>query len=367
MSTTQHRSSTAEHDRSGRGRSRRDTDDAAMPAPDDPRKPDDPTDLTKPSVMYTLGKTLREFGRDQCTDLAAALTYYSVLAVFPGLLALVSILGLLGQGQSTVDALLRLMQQFGSAQVVSLLKAPIEGLVRSPAATVTFIVGIVGALWSASGYVGAFGRAMNRIYGVREGRPIWKLRPTMLGVTLFTVLMLVVGMLALVSGPVVQQFGAQFGLGQVGVVVISVVQWPVLAAVAIIVLAVLYYWAPNVRQPKFAWISGGSIVAILIWVLASVGFAFYVGNFSHYNKTYGSLGGVIVFLLWIWITNNALLFGAEFNAELERGRELQAGMRAEERIQLPVRDERQIDKQNEQHAKDVLSAVRIRESAGARR
>lgn len=366
-STTKTRNEPSRHDASRHDRNDRTRSPQSEPAPDDPRKPDDPTDLTKPSFKYTIGKTLREFGRDQCTDLAAALTYYSVLAVFPGLLALVSILGLLGQGQSTVDTLLRLMQQFGSSQVVTLLRGPIEGLVRSPAATVTFIIGIIGALWSASGYVGAFGRAMNRIYGVREGRPLWKLRPTMLGVTVFTVLMLVIGMLALVSGPIVQQFGNRFGLGQVGVTLVTIIQWPVLAAIAIIVLAVLYYWAPNVRQPKFAWISGGSIVAIVIWVIASVGFGFYVGNFSHYNKTYGSLGGVIVFLLWVWITNNALLFGAEFNAELERGRELQAGMHAEEHIQLPVRDERQIDKQNEQHAKDVLSAVRIRETAGRQR
>ncbi|MGN6408963.1 MAG: YihY/virulence factor BrkB family protein [Curtobacterium sp.] len=336
------------------------------PEPDDPRKPDSPADLTKPTLVYTLKKTLREFSSDQCTDLAASLTYYTVLALFPGLLAVVSILGLVSDPKKTIDTLLDVVNNIGGGQVAELLRDPIEGLVRSPAAPVTFIVGVVGALWSASGYVGAFGRAMNRIYNVREGRPIWKLRPTMLGVTLFTVILLVLGLLALVSGPLARSFGDVIGLGDVAATVLSIVQWPILLVIAIIVVAVLYYWAPNVKQPKFRWVSGGSILAILILIVASVGFGFYVGNFSNYNATYGSLGGVIVFLLWIWITNNALLFGAEFDAEIERGRELQAGIRAEEDIQLPERDTRQIEKQDEKRAQDVLDGIRIREDADRR-
>ncbi|WP_439693599.1 YihY/virulence factor BrkB family protein [Curtobacterium sp. SP.BCo] len=333
------------------------------PAPDDSRKVDSPTDLRKPTVVYTLKKTLREFSSDQCTDLAASLTYYSVLALFPGLLAVVSILGLVSDPKKTIDTLLDIVGNIGSAQVVALIREPVEGLVRSPAAPVTFIVGVVGALWSASGYVGAFGRAMNRIYNVREGRPIWKLRPTMLGVTLTTVILLVLGLLVLVSGPLARSFGDVIGLGDVAATVLLIVQWPILLVIAIVVIAVLYYWSPNVKQPKFSWVSGGSILALLIWIIASVGFGFYVGNFSNYNATYGSLGGVIVFLLWIWITNNALLFGAEFDAELERGRQLQAGIRAEEDIQLPERDTRQIEKQDEKRAQDVLDGIKIREGA----
>jgi membrane protein len=333
------------------------------PDPDDSRKPDSPAELTKPTLVYTLKKTLREFSSDQCTDLAASLTYYSVLALFPGLLAVVSILGLVGQADTTIKTLLDVIGNIGSEQVVKLISGPVEGLVRSPAAPVTFIVGVVGAIWSASGYVGAFGRAMNRIYNVREGRPIWKLRPTMLGVTVFTVLLLVLGLLTLVSGPLARSFGDVIGLGDVAVTVLTIVQWPVLLVIAVIVIAVLYYWSPNVRQPKFRWVSGGSILALLIWIIASVGFGFYVGNFSNYNATYGSLGGVIVFLLWIWITNNALLFGAEFDAEIERGRQLQAGIRAEEDIQLPERDTRQIEKQDEKRAQDVLEGIKIREDA----
>lgn len=333
------------------------------PDPDDSRKPDSPTDLTKPTLVYTLKKTLREFSSDQCTDLAASLTYYTVLALFPGLLAIVSILGLVSNPSDTITSLLDVVRNVGGGQVADLLQDPIEGLVRSPAAPVTFIVGLVGALWSASGYVGAFGRAMNRIYNVREGRPIWKLRPTMLGVTLATVILLVLGLLTLVSGPLARSFGDVIGLGDVAATVLLIVQWPILLVIAIVVVAVLYYWSPNVKQPKFTWVSGGSILALLIWIIASVGFGFYVGNFSNYNATYGSLGGVIVFLLWIWITNNALLFGAEFDAEIERGRELQAGIRAEEDIQLPERDTRQIEKQDEKRAQDVLEGIRIRQGA----
>lgn len=333
------------------------------PDPDDSRKPDNPTDLTKPTLVYTLKKTLREFSSDQCTDLAASLTYYTVLALFPGLLAIVSILGLVSNPSDTITSLLDVVRNVGGGQVADLLQDPIEGLVRSPAAPVTFIVGLVGALWSASGYVGAFGRAMNRIYNVREGRPIWKLRPTMLGVTLATVILLVLGLLTLVSGPLARSFGDVIGLGDVAATVLLIVQWPILLIIAIVVVAVLYYWSPNVKQPKFTWVSGGSILALLIWIIASVGFGFYVGNFSNYNATYGSLGGVIVFLLWIWITNNALLFGAEFDAEIERGRELQAGIRAEEDIQLPERDTRQIEKQDEKRAQDVLEGIRIRQGA----
>lgn len=337
--------------------------DQQKPEPNDSRKPDSPTDLNKPTLVYTLKKTLREFSSDQCTDLAASLTYYTVLALFPGLLAIVSILGLVSNPSDTITSLLDVVRNVGGGQVADLLQDPIEGLVRSPAAPVTFIVGLVGALWSASGYVGAFGRAMNRIYNVREGRPIWKLRPTMLGVTLATVILLVLGLLTLVSGPLARSFGDVIGLGDVAATVLLIVQWPILLIIAIVVVAVLYYWSPNVKQPKFTWVSGGSILALLIWIIASVGFGFYVGNFSNYNATYGSLGGVIVFLLWIWITNNALLFGAEFDAELERGRELQAGIRAEEDIQLPERDTRQIEKQDEKRAQDVLEGIRIRQGA----
>ncbi|QHC66520.1 YihY family inner membrane protein [Rathayibacter sp. VKM Ac-2759] len=337
------------------------TREKTAPEPDDARKPDEVSDITKRSWLYVLKKTGREFGADQCTDLAAALTYYAVLALFPALLAIVSVLGVFGQAQATTDTVLELVGNLASAQVVDLLRDPIESLTSSPAAGLALITGIVGAIWSASGYVGAFGRAMNRIYEIDEGRPFWKLRPTMLGVTVVTVVLIVVAALLLVlSGPVASAVGDVVGLGPAALTVWNIVKWPVLLLIAVVIIAVLYYFAPNIRQPKFRWISTGAFLALAIWLIASVGFAFYVANFSNYDKTYGSLGAVIVFLLWIWITNIALLFGAEFDAELERGRQLQAGIEAEETLQLPPRDTAASEKKQAVHEQDVRDGKWIR-------
>jgi membrane protein len=341
------------------------TKERTAPDPDDPRKPDEISDLTKRSWGYVLKKTLREFGADQCTDLAAALTYYAVLALFPGLLAIVSILGLFGAAEQTTDTVLTLVSNLASEDAVKSLRGPVETLTSAPAAGLAFVTGLLGALWSASAFVGAFGRAMNRIYQVDEGRPVWKLRPTMFGVTLFTVILLVIGALLLVlSGPVAEAVGDLIGLGPVALTVWNIAKWPVLVVIAVVVIAVLYYWAPNVRQPKFRWMSVGSLVALVVWGVATAAFGFYVTNFGSYDATYGALGGVIVFLLWIWITNLALLFGAEFDAELERGRELQAGIAAEETIQLPPRDTKLSDKKADQRAKDVLDGLKIRTAHG---
>lgn len=341
------------------------TKERTAPEPNDSRKPDELSDITKRSWGYVLKKTLREFGADQCTDLAAALTYYAVLALFPGLIAIVSILGLFGAAEQTTDTVLGLVSNLASEEAVSALRGPVQDLTSTPAAGFAFVTGLLGALWSASAFVGAFGRAMNRIYQVDEGRPVWKLRPTMFGVTLVTVILLVIGALLLVvSGPVAEAIGGLIGLGPVALTVWNIAKWPVLIIIAVVVVAVLYYWAPNIRQPAFRWVSGGSLLALLVWAVATAAFGFYVANFGNYDATYGTLGGVIVFLLWIWITNLALLFGAEFDAELERGRELQAGIAAEETIQLPPRDTKLSDKKAEQHAQDVLEGLRIRTAHG---
>ncbi len=337
---------------------------ATAPDPDDDRKPDSPTDLKKPSWLYILRKVLREYGADQCTDLAATLTYYGTLAVFPAMLAFVSILGLFTNPRKVSTTLLQLLQGVLPSSTLDAVRGAIENLVQTPAAGVGLVIGIVGALWSASGYVGAFARAMNRIYNVQEGRPVWKLRPTTLLVTTIAIVAAVVAaVLIAVSGPVARQLGDLIGLGEGAVLAWNIVKWPILVAIAIVVLAVLYYATPNVKQPKFRWMSLGSLVALIVLGVASTGFAFYAANFTHYNATYGAIGGVIVFLLWFWIANNALLFGAELDAELERGRELQAGMAAEEEIQLPPRDTKQGDKKAEQHAKDVRLGRRLRRNA----
>jgi membrane protein len=337
------------------------------PEPEDPRKPDSPTDISSPSWMYILRKTIREFTSDQCLDLAAALTYYGTLAIFPALLAFVSILGLVGDAQETTESLLGLLGSIVPENMLKSLEDPIARLTASPAAGFTFVTGVVGALWSASGFVGAFGRAMNRIYAIQEGRPFWKLRPVTLLVTVVAIVVAVIAaVMVAISGPVAEGIGNALGLGEGVLVVWNIARWPVLAGLAVVVIAILYYATPNVQQPKFRWMSLGALVALLVWVIASVGFGFYVANFSSYNETYGSIGGVIAFLLWVWISNIALLFGAEIDAEMERGRQLQAGIAAEETIQLPPRDTRQSDKQAEQHAKDVRVGLALRRSNGER-
>ncbi len=335
------------------------------PNPEDPGKPDSPVQLTKSSWKFIARKTLREFSDDQCTDLAAALTYYAVLALFPALLALVSLLGLFGQ-QGKTGELVGVLSEMGAGSVADTISKPLQELTENSSAGLALVIGIAGALWSASGYVGAFGRAMNRIYEIREGRPFWKLRPLMIVITLAAVIL--AGLVAIglvVSGPLARAIGDAIGLGETAVTVWSIVKWPVLLALAALVVAILYYATPNVRQPKFRWISVGAAVAIITWVVASALFGLYVSQFSNYNKTYGSLAGVIIFLLWLWITNLALLFGAELDAEMERGRQLQAGIPAERELQLPPRDTRVIDKTDTKDARDIEQGEQLRRSRGA--
>jgi membrane protein len=287
--------------------------------PDDPRKPDSPTDLTKPSIVYSLRMAVREFIRDECLDLAAALTYYAVLSLFPAMVVIVSLLGVFGQGQRTVDSVLQIAGQVVPASVVETLRVPIQQLVESPSAGFALVAGVLGALWSASGYIGAFGRAMNRIYEIKEGRPVWKLRPLQLLITLGGLLMVAaVAVMLAVSGPVAEAVGNALGAGDAARLVWSVARWPLILLFVICAVAVLYYVTPNVKQPRFRWVSVGAATAIIIWIVASIMFGVYVAHFGSYNKTYGTLGGVIVFLLWLWITNVALLLGAEVDSELEQ-------------------------------------------------
>jgi len=339
------------------------TREEAAPDPDDPGKPDSPTDLTKRSALYVVRKTAREFSKDQCTDLAAALTYYAVLSIFPALVVIVSLLGVFGQGERTTDAVLQIVGDLAPGSTVDTLRAPIEQLVESSSAGFALIAGIVGALWSASGYIGAFGRAMNRIYEIDEGRPVWKLRPLQLVLALGALVAAAAAALMLaVSGPVATAIGDIIGAGDVALTVWDIARWPLILALMILAVATLYYATPNVQQPKFRWISVGAGVAIVTWVIASVLFGIYVANFGSYNKTYGALAGVIVFLLWLWITNLALLFGAEVDAELERGRQLQGGIAAERELQLPPRDNRVTKKNEAKDEKDVERGRALRHS-----
>lgn len=334
---------------------------ARAPAPDAPQKPDQVTDIAKPTWGYVLKRAWLEFRKDSCTDLASGLTYHAALSIMPGLLAVVSLLGIFGQGKRTTDAITGFIRDHATPEVASLLQGPIEQLASSSKAGLALVVGIVGALWSASGYVGAFGRAMNRLYEVGEGRPIWILRPinVLVTVVLVVLVVLMLGILFL-SGPVAKTVADAVGLGSTGLTVWSIVKWPIVVVIAVTLIALLYYATPNVKQPRFRWISVGSVVALVAMAIAGVAFGFYVANFSKYNATYGTIGSVIIVLLGLWIMNLALLLGAEIDAETERGRELQAGMRAAETIQLPPRDTRQVEKREEKTEALVERACELR-------
>jgi len=310
-------------------------------APDDPRKPASPTDLHRRTWLQIARRAATEFKEDNITDWSAALTYYAVLSIFPGVIVFVALLGLFGQGADTVDKLINIVGDIGVPQsALNSLRGPIEDVVNQQGskAGLALVLGVAGALWSASGYIGAFIRAMNAIYDVREGRKFYILRPLQILITVVCVLLLTAITLALVtSGGIAKAVGDALGLGQAVVTTWNIAKWPVIVIIVSLIIAGLYHVAPNVKQPRFRWFSPGGFLALVLWVIASAAFGFYVANFGSYNKTYGSLGAVITFLIWMWITNNVLLLGAEVNAELERERELQAGLPAEEEIQLPPR------------------------------
>lgn len=314
----------------------------AAPANRTEGEPDGPTDLSKRSWIATIKRAFKEFQKDNATDWAAALTYYSVLSVFPGIIVLFSLLGVLGQYPETTNALLDIVADLGPASTVDTLRGPIEDVTRDTGGAAALLgVGTLGAVWSASGYLGAFARASNAIYEVEEGRPFWKMRPQQVGMTVVMISLLAVIAIGLVvSGPVAESIGNVIGVGSTAVTVWGIAKWPVMILLVAFLCAILFYWAPNVEQRKFRWISPGSLFAVVIWIFASGLFALYVSQFASYSATYGSLGGIVSFLLWIWISNNALLLGQELNAELEREREIVTGVPgAAEEIQAPLRDE----------------------------
>ena len=306
------------------------------------RRPEGPPHARKGGIVQTVKRTIAEFKEDNLSDSAAALTYYSVLSIFPALIALVSIVGLVGDPKTVTNALTDVVSSIGPASAVDTFKGPIEETTSSRgSAGVLLIVGIATALWTASGYVGAFMRASNLIYEVEEGRSFVKLRPLQMLVTLVLVLLLALVLVALVlTGPVAEEVGSAVGLSSAAVTVWNIAKWPVLLAMVLFMIALLYYSSPNAKLPGFKWVTPGSLLAIVVWLIASAAFAFYVANFGSYNKTYGALGGVVVFLVWLWITNVAILLGAELNAERERSRELERGIPGAEReLQLEHRSE----------------------------
>jgi membrane protein len=307
--------------------------------------PGGPTKLGARSWLGALTRSVKEFSRDNLTDWAAALTYYGILAIFPAILALVSILGLVGH--SATQPLIDNLGKVAPGPAKQIFTSAVQNLQKSQgAAGIMVIVGFGLALWSASGYVAAFMRASNAIYDVEEGRPIWKTAPTRFLTTLVLVLMLAAVAIAVtLTGPLADQVGKLLGVGSSATTAWDIAKWPVILVVVMTMFAILYWAAPNVKHPRFRWLSPGGVVAVLLWILASAAFAFYVASFASYNKTYGALGGVIVFLTWLWISNIAILFGAELNAELERGRQIEAGHPEEREPFLEPRDTRKMKEQ----------------------
>jgi membrane protein len=304
--------------------------------------PDSPTDMAPRSWAAVLKRTVREFKEDDLTDLAAALTYYGVLAIFPAIIALVSILGLVGH--SATQPLIENLGKVAPGPAKTIFTSAVQNLQKSQGtAGVIFAAGLLGALWSASSYVSAFMRASNTIYDVEEGRPIWKTLPVRLGVTIIMIALLAVSAVAVVlTGGLAKQVGNLVGVGGSAVTAWDIAKWPVLLLVVSFMFSIPYWAAPNVKQPGFRWLSPGGALAVAVWVVASAAFALYVANFSSYNKTYGALASVIVFLVWLWISNIAVLLGAELNAELERGRRLEAGQAAEREPFVEPRDTRRM-------------------------
>ena len=294
------------------------------------------------STFATLKRTATEFSEDNLSDWAAALTYYGLLSLFPALIAFVGIIGLFADPQGATQTITDVVSEIGPSSAADTFAGPIESVTsNSSTSGIMAIVGILVALWSASNYVGAFMRASNVIYETPEGRPIWKLRPIQLLVTLVILILAAITLVALVvSGPLAEAIGGAIGLSDTAITIYQIAKWPILAALVITIFAVLYYATPNVKLRGFKWVTPGSILALVVWILASAAFAFYVANFSSYDKTYGALGGVVVLLVWFWITNVAILFGHELNAERERSHELAEGVpRADREIQLEPRDE----------------------------
>jgi Predicted membrane protein len=294
------------------------------------------------SLLATLKRTVAEFREDNLTDWAAALTYYGLLSLFPMLIALVSIVGLFADPQSTTQTVTDIVTRIGPESGAKTFSGPIHSITSNRgSAGVLFVVGLATALWSASGYIGTFIRASNVIYETEEGRPFWKLRPLQLTVTLAMVIMVAAVLVALVlTGPVVRAVADPIGVGDSAVTAWSYAKWPVLAGLFVLMIDLLYYASPNAKLRGFVWVTPGAVLALIVWGIASAGFALFVANFGSYDKTYGTLGGVAVLLIWMWITNVAILLGHELNAERERSQEFAEGVPlAEDELQLEPRQE----------------------------
>ena len=323
------------------------------------------TTATRPDWQVIATRTVHEFRIHQCWDLAAALTYYVVLTVCPALLAAAALLGVFGSADEGAGGALAAGRDLGGEDVASALTEPLDQLLNASRAGLALATGLVVTLWTVSGYLGTFGRGMNRILGVPEGRPFWKSRPAMLGAAaVLVVLGSLVAVALVVSGNVATAMFRALGIDDGWVLVWDLAKLPFVAALAGLMLAVLYWAAPNVRRPRRRWISVGAGVALAVWILTTVLFGLYVWNFASYDRVYGVLGGIIAFLLWTWLGNMAVLVGAVLDSEVERARQLRAGIPAQETLRLELRDERLVRLNREQREADIRASARM--LAGAR-
>ena len=334
--------------RSSRGHARSDTPDTAETpdtpdTSDTPDNPESPSDLPRSSLVAALKRARVEFKRDNLTDLAASLTYYGLLSIAPALAVLVAALGLMGR-DATAQVVLQVQAIAPGSSADFVRTLIVQAQANRTSAGFGAVLGLLVALWSASGYVSAFMRASNVIYDIPEGRPIWKTVPIRVGVTLFAVVVMVASaVIVVVSGPVAEQVGNLIGAGDTALVVWGVLKWPVLLVLVSVLFAVLFWASPNAKQGGVKWVSPGGVIAVLIWLVVSGLFAVYVALFSSYNKTYGSLAGVVIFLVWLWLTNIAILLGAEVNAELDRSRAIAEGVPEDLEPFAEPRDTRAMD------------------------
>lgn len=315
------------------------------------------------ATALIIRRVARGFFRAYCPDAAAGLTFYAVLAMFPALIAAFAVIGVFGEKRGAAKAVLDVMREVAPPDVVEALRRPLEQVASTAGAGWLLVLALIFALWAVARYVTALGRAMNRIYGVPEGRMFWKAKPVHLLLTLAVfVLVTIACALAAISWPLAQSLGGALGAGEAALTIWRIARWPALVLVVCLIVAVLYYFAPNFSHPRFRLMSVGALVAIAVFAAASAGFGFYVNDLADYDRLYGSFAGVVLFLLWLWIGNIALLIGALFDAELERVRELRRGVPAERDLQIPVRDTSRLEKTAENDAADEQRARRLRRS-----
>lgn len=323
--------------------------------------PDSPVQLSRDDWRVILRRTAHEYRINQVQDIAAALTFYAVLATLPALLAALAAIGVFGSAERVVAVALDVGEELGGAELVAAVRTPLEQLLDASHAGLALATGLLGALWATSGYVGSLGRGLNRIYGVQEGRPFWAMRPAMLAVSAAVLLLAALAaVLLVITGPVAAATARALGLDEGVAFWWDLAKVPVLAAIGVVAIALLCWAAPNVRRRHLRWFSVGATGALLVWVAVSALFALYVFGFGAYSRTYGALGGAIAFLLWVWLSNLALLFGGVLDTEVERARQLRAGIIAEEQVQLPLRDDRLITRNREERLNDMRASRHLR-------